>query len=159
MLWPVQTSRAQGNKTDSSMITRAIPSSGEKLPVIGLGTWQTFDVGVSPAEWAPLEEVLASFVKLGGRVVDSSPMYGRAEAVVGEIAAKIGVRDRLFLATKVWTSGREAGIASMKRSGTCLQTKHIDLMQVHNLVDVATHLATIRAWKAEGTTTQAHLMK
>ena len=132
------------------MLERAIPSSGEKLPVIGLGTWQVFDVGPNPAERQPLEQVLARFVALGGRVVDSSPMYGRAEEVVGEIAAKLHLRNALFLATKVWTTGKEEGIASMERSVTKLQTKQLDLMQVHNLVDARTHLATLRSWKEEG---------
>ncbi len=130
------------------MLERSIPSSGEKLPVIGLGTWQTFDVGASAAERAPLEEVLRSFVKLGGKLVDSSPMYGRAEAVLGELAAKLELP--LFLATKIWTTGREAGIESMQRSLDLLRTKRLDLMQVHNLVDLPTHLPTLRAWKEEG---------
>jgi diketogulonate reductase-like aldo/keto reductase len=132
------------------MLTRTIPSSGEKLPVIGLGTWQVFDVGEGAAERGPLEEVLSRFATLGGRVVDSSPMYGRAEAVVGEIAAKLKLRSSLFLATKVWTTGKEQGIASMETSLARLQTDRIDLMQVHNLVDARTHLATLRDWKAQG---------
>ena len=132
------------------MLQRPIPSSGEKLPVIGLGTWQTFDVGASAAERAPLEEVLRTFVQCGGRVVDSSPMYGRAEGVVGDLAAKLDLADSLFMATKVWTAGREAGIKSMERSMDLLKTRRLDLMQVHNLVDVETHLATLREWKAEG---------
>ena len=132
------------------MIQRAIPSSGEKLPVIGLGTWQSFDVATAAAEREPLEQVLAAFVRLGGRVIDSSPMYGRAEGVVGELAAKLGLHDRLFLATKVWTTGREAGVKSMDRSFDLMKTKRMDLMQVHNLVDVQTHLATLREWKQQG---------
>ncbi|HEV2095411.1 MAG TPA: aldo/keto reductase, partial [Chthoniobacterales bacterium] len=144
--------QSYGAETDakSPMLTRSIPSTGEQLPVIGLGTWQTFDVGPSATERKPLQEVLATFIQLGGRVVDSSPMYGRAEEVVGEIATRIGQRERLFLATKVWTSGKQAGLESMERSLSRLQTKRIDLMQVHNLVDVATHLATMHEWKAEG---------
>lgn len=129
---------------------RTIPSSGEKLPIIGLGTWQVFDVGSSAAEREPLEQVLARFVGLGGRVIDSSPMYGRAEQVIGDIAAKLHLRDALFLATKVWTSGKEEGIASMERSLARLQTKRLELMQVHNLVDARTHLATLRSWKEQG---------
>jgi len=129
-------------------ITRQIPSSGEKLPVIGLGTWQTFDV--DPAHSAPLAEVLSTFVKLGGRVIHSSPMYGRAEQVIGDLLTKLKLRDSLFLATKVWTRGRQAGIDSMERSFARLQTKTIDLMQVHNLVDAETQLRTIREWKAQG---------
>lgn len=134
----------------NAMIQRAIPSSGEKLPVIGLGTWQSFDVGSSAADRQPLEEVLGAFVRLGGRVVDSSPMYGRAEGVVGDLASKLGLHDRLFLATKVWTSGKEAGVKSMERSLDLMKTKSMDLMQVHNLVDVQTHLATLREWKQQG---------
>jgi diketogulonate reductase-like aldo/keto reductase len=133
-----------------TQLKRAIPSSGEKLPVIGLGTWQVFDVSASPAERQPLEEVLALFVKLGGRVVDSSPMYGRAEQVIGDIATKLDLQRALFLATKVWTSGKEAGIASMEKSAATLQTQKLDLMQVHNLVDARTHLATLREWKEQG---------
>ena len=132
------------------LMQRAIPSSGEMLPVIGLGTWQAFDVGPSPAERKPLEEVLALFVKLGGRVVDSSPMYGRAEQVIGDIAARFDLAQSLFLATKVWTTGKEQGIDSMEKSLAKLQVKRIDLMQVHNLIDAKTHLATLREWKEQG---------
>ena len=135
---------------EQSMIQRAIPSSGEKLPVIGLGTYQSFDVGASAGDRQPLEEVLQAFVRLGGRVIDSSPMYGRSEGVVGDLAAKLGLHDRLFLATKVWTTGREAGVKSMERSFDLMKTKRMDLMQVHNLVDVQTHLATLREWKEQG---------
>ena len=139
---------AEGSRIN--LFQRPIPSSGEKLPVIGLGTWQVFDVGPNPAERQPLEQVLARFVALGGRVVDSSPMYGRAEEVIGGIAAKFHLRNALFLATKLWTTGKEEGIASMERSLTKLQTKRLDLMQVHNLVDARTHLATLRSWKEQG---------
>jgi diketogulonate reductase-like aldo/keto reductase len=134
----------------SVRLTRAIPSSGEKLPVIGLGTWNVFDVDLTPANEKQLGDVLSLFVKLGGRVVDSSPMYGRAEQVIGTLASKLGLHDKLFLATKVWTRGKEAGIESMERSMSRLQTKRIDLMQVHNLVDVDTQLAMMRDWKAQG---------
>ncbi|HEY8370067.1 MAG TPA: aldo/keto reductase [Thermodesulfobacteriota bacterium] len=132
------------------MLTRRIPSSGEMLPVIGLGTWQTFDVGQSPAERAPLEEVLAAFAAMGGTLVDSSPMYGRAEEVVGDLAARLGLHQSLFFATKVWTSGKAAGIRQMETSMRRLRVERIDLMQVHNLVDVATHLDTLREWKRQG---------
>lgn len=133
-----------------TMLTRRIPSSGENLPVIGFGTWQVFDVGNSAAERAPLEEVLSAFVELGGSVLDSSPMYGKSEEVAGEIAEKLGLRSRLFIATKVWTSGKAAGIEQMEASMRKLRAKPIDLLQVHNLVDVGTHLDTLRAWKKEG---------
>lgn len=132
------------------MLTRRIPSSGEELPVIGLGTWQTFDVGASPAGRAPLEEVLRAFVAMGGRVIDSSPMYGRSEEVVGEMASTLGMHEALFLATKVWTLGRREGIEQMEDSMRKLRARRIDLMQVHNLVDAQTHLKTLRAWKGEG---------
>ena len=138
------------NESSSAMLTRSIPSSGEKLPVIGLGTWQAFDVGLTADSRRQLEEVLSLFVKFGGRVIDSSPMYGRAEAVIGDLTATLGIRDKLFLATKVWTHGKESGIKSMERSMALLRTKRIDLMQVHNLVDVHTHLATLREWKEQG---------
>ena len=132
------------------MLQRPIPSSGEAIPVIGLGTWRTFDVGGSPAERAPLEEVLQRFVALGGQVVDSSPMYGAAESVLGDLGAALAVTDRLFLATKVWTSGREAGIAQMEQSFQRLRVRRLDLMQVHNLLDWRTHLRALRAWKQAG---------
>ncbi|MDQ6860537.1 MAG: aldo/keto reductase, partial [Verrucomicrobiota bacterium] len=134
----------------AKLIERKIPSSGEMLPVIGLGTWQAFDVGSSSAERQPLEEVLATFVRCGARLIDSSPMYGRAEAVVGEIAAKLRLTSDLFLATKVWTSGKAAGLKSMEHSLDLLKTRKLDLMQVHILVDAPTHLATLRDWKKEG---------
>ena len=105
---------ANAHRPSDDPITRPIPSSGEKLPVIGLGTWQTFDV--DPAQFAPLAEVLSTFVKLSGRVIDSSPMYGRAEQVIGDLLTNLKLRDSLFLATKVWTRGQQAGIDSMERS-------------------------------------------
>ncbi len=134
----------------SRMLARTIPSSGEKLPVIGLGTWRAFDVDLTTDNRRQLEEVLSLFVKLGSRVIDSSPMYGRAEEVIGDLTATLGIRDKVFLATKVWTRGKENGIKSMEHSMALLRTKRIDLMQVHNLLDVQTHLATLREWKAAG---------
>ena len=130
-------------------ILRAIPSSRETLPVIGLGTWQTFDVGDESAR-DPLRQVLRRFAELGGRVVDSSPMYGRAESVVGDLATELALRDTLFVATKVWTTGRDAGIAQMAQSLQRLRTPRLDLMQVHNLVDWRTHLRTLGEWKRTG---------
>src|SRR5438094_5215778 len=147
---PVGGSQAQAKAESSAMLTRAIPSTSEKLPVIGLGTWQAFDVDPTSDNRRQLGDVLSLFVKLSGRVIDSSPMYGRAEDVIGELTAALGIRDRLFLATKVWTHGKENGIKSMERSMALLRTKRIDLMQVHNLVDVQTHLATLREWKTQG---------
>jgi diketogulonate reductase-like aldo/keto reductase len=134
----------------SAMITRKIPSSGELLPVIGMGTWQTFNIGHKAEERQALEQVLREFVTLGGRVLDSSPMYGAAEQVAGDLAFKMGLRSKLFIATKVWTYGREAGIRQMEESMAKLRANPIDLMQVHNLQDVQTHLTTLREWKRQG---------
>ncbi|HLK85855.1 MAG TPA: aldo/keto reductase [Candidatus Binataceae bacterium] len=133
---------------DNRMLSRSIPRTGELLPVIGLGTWQTFDVGDDQAEVAKLESVMRGFFTGGGAVIDSSPMYGRAEAVAGMLLAQ--ARDRAFLATKVWTSGREQGIAQMRRSAELLGARTIDLMQVHNLLDWRTHVKTLRAMKEAG---------
>jgi len=124
--------------------TRAIPSSGERLPVIGLGTWQTFDVGSDNRD--PLREVLKTFSK---GVVDSSPMYGSSESVAGDLIAELGLRPQLFVATKVYTSGRDEGIRQMETSLKRLRVQQMDLMQVHNLLDVTTHAATLRKWKEE----------
>lgn len=134
----------------SPLRTKEIPGTSESLPVIGLGTWQTFDRASSPGARRAVEEVLSTFVELGGRVIDSSPMYGRAEDVVGDLSTKLNVQDKLFIATKVWTTGRRAGIEQMENSMRKLRVPRIDLMQVHNLVDVGTHLETLREWKREG---------
>ena len=129
---------------------KPIPSTGEDLPIIGLGTWQTFDVGLNQAAREPLKEVLREFVRAAGSVIDSSPMYGNSETIAGDLAVELGVHKQLFLATKVWTSGREAGVRQMEESFRRLRAQRFDLMQVHNLVDYRTHLATLRRWKAEG---------
>src|SRR6266576_2392143 len=141
---------AGGSAVADSIRTKPIPKTGETLPVIGLGTWQTFDVGAAQSAREPLKEVLRGFVRLGGSVIDSSPMYGTSESVTGDLAAELGVQKQLFLATKVWTSGREAGIRQMEESFKRLRTERMDLMQVHNLVDYRTHLATLRGWKEQG---------
>jgi diketogulonate reductase-like aldo/keto reductase len=133
-----------------SLLTRAIPSTGEAIPALGLGTWRAFDVGAAPADRAPLRAVLAGFAAAGGALVDSSPMYGQAEAVVGDLAAALGLAPRLFLATKVWTSGQAAGARQMEQSLARLRADRIDLMQVHNLVDADAHLDTLRDWKRAG---------
>ena len=132
------------------MHTRRLPRSGEALPVIGLGTWQTFDVGPSASERAPLEQVLEKFFAAGAKVIDSSPMYGRAEQVVGDLLRESASRAKAFLATKVWTTGKEPGIQQMNESFRKMGADRMDLMQVHNLQDWRTHLQTLRAWKAEG---------
>lgn len=134
----------------STMLTRTIPSSGERLPVIGLGTWRAFDVHLTSDTRKQLEDVLSLFVNLGGRVIDSSPMYGRAEEVIGDLTSALGIREKLFLATKVWTRGKQSGIQSIEHSMALLRTNRIELMQVHNLVDVNTQLATLREWKQQG---------
>jgi diketogulonate reductase-like aldo/keto reductase len=130
-------------------VLRVIPSSGEAIPSIGLGTWQTFDVGDGAAARAPLRTVLGDFVRLGGSVVDSSPMYRKAETVVGDLQSDLGLRADLFIATKVWTRGRTEGIRQMETSMRELRTDRIDLMQVHNLVDVDVHIETLNRWKQE----------
>jgi diketogulonate reductase-like aldo/keto reductase len=137
-------------KADEPLLTRPIPSSGEALPVVGLGTWQTFDIGDGEGERAPRREVLQILLEGGGTVIDSSPMYGRSEGVVGALLAELGARERAFLATKVWTRGRAAGIAQMEQSLRRFRSERLELMQVHNLVDWQVHLKTLRAWKAEG---------
>ena len=139
-----------GGAAAQTPITREIPKSGEALPVVGLGTWQTFDVGPSAAERAGQREVLRLLLEGGGSVIDSSPMYGRSEAVVGDLLAELQARDRAFLATKVWTRGETAGIRQMEQSLDRLRSPRIDLMQVHNLVDWQTHMGTLRRWKEEG---------
>ena len=141
---------AQAAAPVTGLLKRPIPRSGELLPVVGIGTWRTFDVGPNDAARAELKAVLRELVALGGRAIDSSPMYGEAERAVGDLAAELKLRKSLFLATKVWTSGREAGIRQMERSLRLLRTERLDLMQVHNLLDVATHTGTLREWKAAG---------
>jgi diketogulonate reductase-like aldo/keto reductase len=133
----------------SSITKRAIPSSGEMMPVIGLGTWQTFDVR-NEADKDPLREVLQKLRENGGSVVDSSPMYGLSEQVVGQLSDELALNKSLFLATKVWTSGKENGIRQMNESLKLLRRKTLDLIQIHNLTDWETHLPTLREWKGQG---------
>lgn len=129
---------------------RPIPSTGEDLPVIGCGTYIGFDVAAGSAEYQRLPSVLQALFAAGGSVIDSSPMYGRAEAVTGELLAAAGTHRKAFLATKVWTHGRAEGVRQMEESLRRLQVERLDLMQIHNLVDWPTHLATLRDWKAAG---------
>ena len=136
--------------TAGGLIERAIPSTGERLPAIGVGTWQTFDVGPDAAARRALKEVLVAFAKAGGRVVDSSPMYGSSESVTGDLVAELGLAPNLFFATKVWTSGRDEGLRQMETSFSRLRVPRMDLMQVHNLVDTAVHTKTLQDWKARG---------
>lgn len=132
------------------MIQRPIPSSGELLPVVGLGTWIQFDVSSSESERRPLRKVLQLMAENGGMVIDSSPMYGNSEEVIGDLTSDMDNRDHFFYATKVWTRGKQAGIDQMNASIKKMQKSTIDLMQVHNLVDWKTHLRTLREWKEEG---------
>lgn len=137
----------------SPVLTRPIPRTGEALPAVGLGTWQSFDVASEPGEVTRAMEAVRALVDGGGALVDSSPMYGTAESVVGRVASELGVHPRLFLATKVWTSGRDAGLKQMEQSMTRMQVARkgpLDLMQVHNLLDVETHLATLADWQQSG---------
>lgn len=132
------------------MTTRPIPSTGEPLPVVGLGTYVNFDVAPGTADYQALPAVLDALFAAGGTVIDSSPMYGRAERTTGELLAAREPRPAAFLATKVWTSGRAAGLAQMEASFRLLRTPTIDLLQIHNLVDWRTHLPALRRWKDEG---------
>ena len=134
----------------AALNTRPIPASGEALPVIGCGTYIGFDVAPGSAAYAQLPGVLDTLFAAGGSVIDSSPMYGRAETTTGELLAEAGSRPRAFLATKVWTSGREAGMAQIEQSFARLGASRIDLLQVHNLVDWRTQLATLRRLKEAG---------
>ena len=133
-----------------ALATRPIPRTGERLPAVGLGTWQTFDVPRDGPDRASAKEALRVLVEHGGGLVDSSPMYGAAEDAVGALAAELGISDRLFVATKVWTSGRDRGIRQMDASFAKLRLARLDLMQVHNLIDTDAHLATLAAWQREG---------
>lgn len=127
-----------------AMRTAKIPSSGEALPVIGLGTYSVFDVESTDAEISQKSEITALLTAHGGSVIDTSPMYNRSEKVIGDVILAGTDRGQLFLATKVWTNGREAGIEQMRRSAELMNTDVIDLMQVHNLRDTAVHLRSIR---------------
>ncbi len=142
-----------GRSTDD-MIKRTIPSSGEQLPAVGLGTARTMDAGpvasLTDAERRALSDVIKLFHAHGARLIDTSPMYGTAEAVVGELAQQLQLTDDFFMATKVWTTGREQGIDQMNKSMDLLHSRPMDLMQIHNLVDWQTHYRTLREWKDSG---------
>ncbi len=133
------------------MRRRPVPSSGEAVPVIGLGTAHQFDVASDPETLAPLREVLLRLFEGGGTVIDTSPMYGRAEAVLGQLMGATDLPGKPFIATKVWTRGREEGIRQMKQSMSLMGVESVDLMQVHNLVDWRVHMETLRDWKTQGT--------
>jgi aryl-alcohol dehydrogenase-like predicted oxidoreductase len=135
---------------EGSPLMRAIPSTGEKLPVIGLGSAVTFDVPSSSPKAKDVAEVITRFAKHGGKVIDSSPSYGNAESLIGQIAGKSGLTDSLFIATKVRAKGKEAGITQIEQSLGRFQRRKIDLMQVHNLVDVETQMGALRQSKSKG---------
>ncbi|HKU16588.1 MAG TPA: aldo/keto reductase [Steroidobacteraceae bacterium] len=141
-----------GTQEPRTMLRRKIPSAsdGESIPVIGMGTWNTFDVGGSSAERAPLERVLEVFYAAGARLIDSSPMYGNAESVTGELVQQLGKQSATFYATKVWTTGRDKGLSQIEHSLRVMKTPRLDLLQIHNLVDWRTHAATLRELKSEG---------
>lgn len=149
-------SQALGLRAEASasptlgLIQRAIPSSGELLPVMGMGTSRTFDTERDPASLATLQEVLQAFFDGGGTVIDSSPMYGNSESRVGDVLRALPQRPKLFAATKVWTTGRQQGIAQMEESARRMNVERFDLIAVHNLQDWQTHLETLKNWKAEG---------
>ena len=128
---------------------RTIPSSGENIPVVGLGTWQSFDVGNSNEEREPLKEVMKVLIEHGGSVIDSSRMYGRSKKVVGELTNELMIKQKLFEATKVWISGKEEGIQQMKTAMSLMQAQPMALMQIHNLLDWKTHIKTLKKWKEE----------
>jgi len=136
--------------SDTIMHKRSIPSSGEQLPIVGLGTWIQFDAGKSASERQPLSEVLNHMADKGGKVIDSSPMYGRSEEVIGDLTTQLAPADAFFYATKVWTTGRQEGIDQMEASMRKMRRNKMDLIQVHNLVDWKTHLQTLHKWKEEG---------
>ena len=138
-----------GSHGNSDLARRAIPSSGEMLPVIGLGTSRVFDVGDSDKERLFPREVVRLLLDGGGTLIDSSPMYGKAETVSGDVASELGLSDQVFWATKVWTEGRDEGIAQMEESMRRFKVEQIDLMQVHNLKDWKTHLRTLQEWKEQ----------
>ncbi len=134
------------------MLRRKIPSAadGESVPVIGMGTWNTFDVGGGAQEREPLKRVLQVFYAAGARLIDSSPMYGNAEKVTGDLVQQLGKQSGTFYATKVWTSGRDKGLAQIEHSMRALKTPRLDLLQIHNLLDWRTHAASLRQLKSEG---------
>lgn len=141
--------RAENDPPAVAQRTRIIPSSGESISCVGMGTWQTFDVPLNPQSEAyqRMQLVLELFYKTGGRVIDSSPMYGRSEAAIGRMSADAGFNQELWMATKVWTRGRAAGREQMQQSLAKLRRRRLELMQIHNLVDWRTHMRTLRAWK------------
>ena len=132
------------------MLTRQIPAGDEQLPVIGLGTYSVFDVASTPDAIAESLRIVELLLGAGGSVIDTSPMYNRSETIIGDVIAAGAPRDAMFLATKVWTDGRDAGARQMERSAQLMKTDVIDLMQVHNLRDTGIHMRTIRGLQEQG---------
>jgi diketogulonate reductase-like aldo/keto reductase len=141
-----------GAQESREMLRRKIPSAadGESIPIIGMGTWNTFDVGGGAQEREPLKRVLEVFYAAGARLIDSSPMYGNAESVTGALVQQLGKQSSTFYATKVWTSGRDKGLAQIERSMRAMKTPRLDLLQIHNLLDWRTHAASLRQLKSDG---------
>ena len=135
---------------NQALIRKTIPGTGEALPVIGLGSSRTFDIGNDQAALASLVEVMQAFFANGGQLIDSSPMYGSAEQVIGKLLQHSGRQNKLFAATKVWTDGEQNGIRQMQDSLAKWELDHFDLMQIHNLRDWQVHLKTLRNWKETG---------
>jgi len=148
-LYPSSLAKSPNFQT-ANMLQRAIPATGELLPVIGLGSWIQFDVAADSPERSALKEVLKTLNEKGGRLIDSSPMYGRSETTIGDLTHDIQLADKFFYATKVWTKGKEEGISQMKVSMQKMRRTKMDLIQVHNLVDWKIHIRTLERWKAEG---------
>lgn len=151
-LVPGRAALAAAAAAADGMQTRPVPSSGERLPVIGMGTADSFNVGDSPAEREPLREVMRRFFAGGAALIDTAPSYDSAEGVIGDLLAELGLRPRAFIATKIGTSGRAAGLEQFQRSLRLLRTEKVELLQVHNLVDWKTQLALINELKAQGKT-------
>jgi aryl-alcohol dehydrogenase-like predicted oxidoreductase len=139
-----------GAASERPMLTRPIPSGDERLPVVGLGTYSVFDVESTPEQIAARREIVDLLLDAGGSVIDTSPMYNRSEKVIGDIIAGGAPRDAMFIATKVWTDGSDAGIEQMMQSAELMNTDVIDLMQVHNLRDTAVHMRSIREFQQSG---------
>lgn len=146
----LNTDKSASSKCEAIMNQRVIPSSQEKIPVIGLGTWQTFDVSNNKTELDPLKEVLNTLIQHGGSVIDSSPMYGRSEKVVGQLTTELNIKNKIFEATKVWTSGYQEGLNQIEDSYQLLQADPIELLQVHNLLDWKTQIKTLYDLKSKG---------
>lgn len=135
---------------DFPIIRKTIPVSGQPIPVIGMGSWLTFSVGRSATDRARCVQILQVFFDRGGGMIDSSPMYGSSEEVIGYCLEKLGYPPGLFAATKVWIIGKRLGIFQMKTSVELWGVKRFDLIQIHNMLNLKTHLATLKEWKAEG---------